>query len=174
MPEGPTPNGTIERSMVRAQHRSRSMKGQASTLDARAERLVKHVRTEIDDIRDSLDLIGAGQEEMIEVTPASVEENPSVAATLAPMVLVRSLISAGKREEDLETRLAELTAAMAATRHELASVREAHSGQGGRMETLDQVIAALHENLGDLRAERDNWLSPASPVPSLPPADEAE
>jgi hypothetical protein len=169
-----TSNGIAGQGLVRAHRRERSLKGQATTLDARAERLVKHVRTELDGIRETLDLIGAGQDEMLEVTPASVAENPTVAATLAPVVLVRSMITAHARQQDLEQQLAELTAQFVATKHELTTMREQHAGQGGRVATLDQVIAALHENLQDLRAERKNWLGPGPDVPALPPGDEAD
>ncbi len=174
MAEAVTQNGTVEHGLVTTRLRDRSFKGQATALDARAERLVQHVRSEVEGLRESLDLIGAGQEEMLEVTPASVAENPSVAATLAPMVLVRSLISAGRRERDLEEQLAEVTAHMTAIQHEVATMREDHAGQGGRMETLDQVIEALHENLRDLRAERKNWIGSGPSVPALPPAGEAD
>ena len=174
MNKAPSTNGSREPTLVRAHRREHSLKGQASTLDARAERLVKHVRTEIDGIRESLDMIGAGQEEMLEVTPGSVAENPAIAATLAPMVLVRSLISAGRRQVELEQELAEITAHLTAASHELGSMREEHAGRAGRMDTLDQVISALHENLSDLRADRENWLREPPNVAALAPADEAE
>ncbi len=172
-----TSNGvsaTAEHGLVKATRRERSLKGQASTLDSRAELLVKHVRSELDGIRETLDLIGAGQDEMLEVTPASVAANPTVAATLAPVVPVRSMITAHSRQQELEQQLAELTAQFVATKHELSTMREQHAGQGGRVDTLDQVIAALHENLQDLRAERKSWLSPGPEVKALPPVNEAD
>lgn len=134
--------------------RHRPFKGQATGSDARAERMIRTVKGEIEELRRTIDVIGAGQEEIIEVSPAAVAENPSVAATLAPVVLVRSLVTAARTQERLERAVAEREEELNRLRAELSRLREEHAHQSGRLQTLDQVIAALHDNLEDLRGER--------------------
>ena len=134
--------------------RHRPFKGQATGSDARAERMFRTVKGEIDELRRTIDIIGAGQEEILEVSPAAVAENPSVAATLAPVVLVRSLVTAAHTQERLERAVAEREEELNRLRAELSRLREEHAHQSGRLQTLDDVIAALHENLEDLRGER--------------------
>lgn len=144
--DAPAPNGHALR--------HRPFKGQATGSDVRAERMFRSVKTELDELRRTIDVIGAGQEEILEVSPHAVAENPSVAATLAPVVLVRSLVTAARAQERLERAVAEREEELNRLRAELSRLREEHARQGGRLETLDQVIGALHENLEDLRGER--------------------
>lgn len=134
--------------------RHRPFKGQATGSDARTERLFRTVKGEIEELRKTIDIIGAGQEEILEVSPAAVAENPSVAATLAPVILVRSLVTAARTQERLEQAVAEREEELNRLRAELSRLREEHARQDGRLDTLDQVIAALHQNLEDFRGER--------------------
>ena len=103
------------------------------------------------------------------VSPQAVAENPSIAATLSPAVLVNSLIAAGETEHDLESRIASLSAELTAVRAQLEQVERERAGERGRLSTLDEVIAALHGNLEDLREERRYWSRLPAPAEASPP-----
>jgi len=130
------------------------LRGQSSASDARADRLVRQVRGEIEELRDAIGGLAADQGEMLHVDPADIAANPEAALTLAPAVLVRAIVAAhegatqaARRERHRAKRLSKLQARLRKSAIEDAEIRS-------RLGTLEEVIAALHANLEDLRLER--------------------
>ena len=149
------------------------LKSQASSSDSRAERMLRQVRSQIDELSQALDELGSDQGDIVRVSPAVVAESPAVAATLNPAVLVNSLVTAAETEARLETRLSALTVEIEAMRLRLEESERTRAEERGRLTTLDQVIGALHANLEDLRTAR-GWeaLPPGERVRQLPEADD--
>ena len=130
------------------------LRSQATGGDARAERLVRAVRMEVADLKQAIDSWGESRDEMLEVDLDAVRADPAAAAAIPSAALVRGLIAAADRIRALEGDLRVSDRQLAAVRDELARLQEEHSYVRGRTETLHEVIAALHGNLDDLRAER--------------------
>ncbi len=144
------------------------LRAQASSGDARAERMDRAVRMEVADLKQAIDSWGESRDEMLEVDLEAVRADPAAAATIPPAALVRGLAAAADRIAALEADLAASQRHEAALRDELARLHEEHSYVRGRTETLHEVIAALHGNLEDLRAERNR-----QPTLEGPPAPRA-
>ena len=149
------------------------LKSQASSTDSRAERMLRQVRGQIEELSSALDELGSDQGDLVLVSPAAVAESPAVAATLNPAVLVNSLVAAAETEARLDAKVAQLTVELEAMRVRLEESERARAEERGRLSTLDQVISALHGNLEDLRATR-RWeaLPPGEPVQQLSESDE--
>jgi chromosome segregation ATPase len=141
------------------------LRSQATSGDARAERLVRAVRMEVSDLRQAIDSWGEGRDQMLEVELEAVRADPAAAATIPAAALVRGLVAAAHRISALETDLDVSERQLAAARDELARLQEEHSYVRGRTETLHDVIAALHGNLDDLRAERNRQPRLEAPEP---------
>ncbi len=134
------------------------LREQASGSDARAERLIRQIRGEVENLRQSLDEMATAQEDMVAVDLDAVVADPAAAAALPPAVLVRGLVSAAGKIAALNSEIAairESVKRLQALNHDLEIE---HSFNRGRLETLDEVVAALHGNLQDLRFERDQVL----------------
>lgn len=144
------------------------LKGQSTGADSRADRLVRQIRDEVDGMRQTLDELSTERGSMLEVDPASVMANPEAAASLPPAALVRALIASAERAHTLEARLAHEQKKASKLRASLRKVRTARAETRGRLDTLEEVIAALHANLEDLRGDRQNGRA----IAATPPAPE--
>ena len=129
-------------------------RSQATAGDARAERLVRSVRMEVADLKHAFDSWNETRDDMLDLDLDAVRENPAAAATLPPAALARALAAAAERIAELEQGIAERDRQTTALQGDLARLSEEHSFARGRMEMLQDVIAALHGNLEDLRYER--------------------
>jgi hypothetical protein len=119
--------------------------------DMRAERLVRDVRTELTDLRQAFDALGQARADMAELDLEAVAANPSAAATLPPETLVQALAKIKHLEREIGVHEREEHA----LRDRLASLQDDYAYTRGRLETLHEVIAALHGNLEDFRYDRE-------------------
>ncbi len=151
------------------------MRGQMTSTDARAERLVRQVRTEVAALQETLTALAQEHDEMLEVDPASVVKNPEAALTLAPAVLVRAVISAESDNRRLRKRARKVQERQRQMQARLQELQLAEAARVSRLQTLEDVIGALHDNLGDLRHEREflrQWAPPKLERPGELPGGE--
>lgn len=146
------------------------LKSQFSGADSRADRLIRQLRGEVEAIRGSLDQYAAESGDMLEVDLAAVVADPAAAALLPPAALVRALIAAAGENETLQAENNARRRKHAGLRKELRAMRLAEAASNARVETLEEVIAALHANLEDLRAARDHVRGTLPPPPPRTPA----
>lgn len=145
-----------------------AMKGQATPTDARAERLMRQVRLELEELRGSLEQLSDGQSEMTEIDLRALLANPEAASTLPPWLLVRTLVNTATRLNTLEAGLAEARAEATHWQNQVHDLREERAALRARNDTFAEVAGALHDNLQDLRALRDaRMLPPPAPRPAL-------
>lgn len=142
----PQPNG---------QSREMRMRAQATATDARAERLVRQVRTDVAALQDTLASLGREQDTLLEVDAGAVARNPQAAATLAPSVLVKAVVASEAENRQLRKRIRKSQARQLKLQARLNELMLADAARVSRLQTLEDVIRALHENLGDLRLERE-------------------
>ena len=135
--------------------RERALKTQATATDARAERLFTRIRSEMDDLRGTLDSLHSASAELMALDIDAVAGNPAAAAALSPAVLVQGLVAARASEQRLRRRIEKVAARNARLEARVQRLRQERQYLRGRMETFDAVIGALHENLEDLRIGRD-------------------
>ena len=152
------------------------LRGQMSSSDARAERLVRQVRNEVAALQETLQALSQEHDEMLEVDPASVAESPEAALTLPPAVLVRAVMSAEAENRKLRKQARKVQERHRKLRERLHELQLAEAARASRLQTLEEVIAALHGNLGDLRQEREylrQWAPPklAAPQAIEPPRE---
>lgn len=149
------------------------LRGQMTSSDARAERLVRQVRTEVAALQETLTALAQEHDEMLEVDPAAVVANPEAALTLAPAILVRAVISAEAENRKLRKRAQKVQARQRHLRERLHELQLSEASRASRLQTLEDVIGALHGNLTDLRQEREflrQWAPPRLERPGeLPP-----
>lgn len=153
------------------------MRGQMSSGDARAERLVRQVRTELSALQETLGALSQQHDEMLEVDPASVAQNPEAALTLPPAVLVRAVISAEAENARLRKRARKVESRQRQLRERLRELQLSEAARAGRLQTLEDVISALHGNLTDLRQDREylrQWVPPQISAPAQLPVREAD
>lgn len=146
------------------------MRAQMTSSDARAERLVRQVRTEVAALQKTLASLAEEHDEMLEVDPASVAKNPEAALTLPPAVLVRAVVSAETENRKLRKRAQKVQARQRQLRERLHELQLSEAARASRMQTLEDVISALHGNLQDLRKDRE-YLRQWAP-PQLPPGQD--
>jgi hypothetical protein len=132
------------------------LRSQVTGKDMRAERLVREVRSELGELRRAFDELGQQREDMVEVDLERVVAHPDAAATLPPPTLVHALLAAADRIKDLEREVTVRQREEDALRDRLANLQDDYAYTRGRLETLHEVIAALHGNLEDLRYDRDH------------------
>jgi len=151
------------------------LRGQSTGSDARSERLIRQVRGEVEQLRQTLSQLSSGQDEMLHVDAEGVAANPEAALLLPPAVLVRTIIAAHQQGLALEARRARQARRLAKLQARLRGHEVADAETRGRLATLEQVIAALHANLEDLRLDRDRTrtIAPARSAPSLPPGGDS-
>ncbi|MCZ2108746.1 MAG: signal peptidase I [Dehalococcoidia bacterium] len=130
------------------------LRSQATATDARTERLVRSIRGEVEELRETLDAIASDRGEFLEADIAAVIADPEGAASLPPAVLVRAIVAANERNEQMLAELGRQARRNAKLKSKLRALRITHAQVAGRMATLDEVIGALHANLEDLRLER--------------------
>jgi len=133
-----------------------SLKTQATGNDARAERFYRQVRSEVDDLRKAITRRTVADHEFADLDIAAVAANPEAATLIPPEVLVKAIIELHEDRTRLEQRLAKQRAEGQRLRKRLRGIQQDRAFERGRLETLDQVIGALHANLEDLRAARDS------------------
>jgi chromosome segregation ATPase len=152
------------------------LRGQMTSSDARAERLVRQVRMEVAALSDTLTALAEEHDEMLEVDPSAVAENPEAALTLAPAVLVRAVISAENENRRLRKQAKKYGDRQRALKARLHELQIAEAARASRLQTLEDVIGALHGNLTDLRQEREflrQWAPPRLERPGeLPPGQD--
>ena len=149
------------------------LRGQMTSSDARAERLVRQVRTEVSALQETLASLAKEHDEMLEVDPASVAANPEAGLTLPPAVLVRAIVSAEAENTRLRKRARKVQAREQKLRSRLHELQLSEAARASRLQTLEDVIGALHGNLTDLRAEREflrQWAPPRIERPGELPA----
>lgn len=149
------------------------LRAQMTGSDARAERLVRQVRSDVERLQKVLDALSQEQGDLLEVDPAAIAANPDAAATLAPGLLVRAVIAAETENRRLRKRLAKARQREQKLQGRLQQMELASAARKSRLDTIEEVLAALHGNLQDLRQEREflrQW-APAqvSARPELPP-----
>lgn len=151
------------------------LRGQSTRADARTERLVRSIRSEMEELRDTLDQIASDRGDFLEADLAAIVADPEGAASLPAPVLVRALLYANEANTRLSAGLDRKTKLASKLKGQLRELRVEHAELRGRMETLHDVIGALHANLEDLRAEREltRRLAPPAPMPSLRAAPDA-
>lgn len=161
--EAAPPQGDID---DRARMLLRPLKTQLSSSDARTDRLVRQLRSEIDAIRSTLDEIAEGHDEMLELDAAAVAGDPAAAASLPPPLLVRTIIRLENERQALAEEAREKTNLLRALGDQHQDLQLRETATRARLETLEDVIAALHANLEDLRLARSLL---EHRLPSTPP-----
>jgi len=146
------------------------LKGQMTGSDARAERLVRQVRQDVERLQSTLSQLATEQSELYEVDAASVAANPDAALTLPPAVLVRALVASDQENRATRKRIAKGRVREQKLREKLHRMELEEASRKSRLDTLEEVLAALHGNLQDLRAEREYLRQHAAP--QLPPGGE--
>jgi hypothetical protein len=131
------------------------LKSQATGTDARAERFFRQVRAEVDGLRKQLGEARSPNLELSELDVEAVAADPGAAASLPPEALVRALVKEHSANAELRRKLSRSRAATRKKTDALRRLQNERAFERGRLETLDNVIAALHGNLEDLRIARD-------------------
>jgi hypothetical protein len=140
-----------------------ALKGQASGSDVRAERLIRQVRKDVERLQSTLERLRVEQSDLLEVDPDTVAANPEAAAALPPAALVRAIIAARDENRRLRKQLRKARKQRDRAIERARALELAAAGRDSRLATLEEVIAALHANLQDLRYERE-LLRPAVPA----------
>ncbi len=143
------------------------MRTQIGSSDLRAERLVRQVRWQLDELRERIDS-RAVPETLTRLDLAAVAADPETAIELPPSLLVRALVDAQGEISCLEERVADQRTKIGALSARIREIDTERAYSRGRTQTLDDVIAALHSNLEDLRLQRDN--TRLLPLPAAPRA----
>ena len=146
------------------------LRGQASASDARADRLVRQVRGEIEQLRQSFQALSTEHGEMLHVDPADIAANPEAALGLPPAVLVRTILAVHACNAESEMRRKRQAKRLAKLQARLRKFAIEDAETRGRLGTLEEVISALHANLEDLRLERGSAprVLTTPGLPSLP------
>ncbi|MEP7214757.1 MAG: hypothetical protein ABI782_00805 [Anaerolineaceae bacterium] len=141
------------------------LRNQITGVDSRADRLVRQVRNEVEALKKTLDDIALDRDEMLELDLHALMADPEHALTLPPAVLVRALVESGEENGRLQTRASRQRQKAMKLTQKLRDLERDDAGRRARLETLEEVIAALHANLEDLRYERDHLplAAPAAP-----------
>jgi len=152
-----------------------ALKGQASGADLRAERLIRQVRKDVERLQSTLEQLRVEQSDLLEVDPETVAANPEAAAALPPATLVRALVAATDENRRLRKQLRKARKQRDRAIERARALELAAAGRDSRLATLEEVIAALHANLQDLRQERDllrEWAPARLGRPDLLPPGE--
>lgn len=140
------------------------MRSQMSGGDVRAERLVKQVRGEVDELRATLATLTAGPGDLSTLDYDAVAANPAAAALLPPATLVAAITELHGRNRKLARKSEKLEARLEALEAKARDLKQDRAWARGRLDTLAEVIEALHANIEDLRHHRDNTRALAAPA----------
>ena len=143
------------------------MRDQFTSSDSRADRLVRQVRNEVDQLKKTLDALSFDNEDMFELDIAALLANPEHAATLPPAMLVRALMETAEENDRLRDEVDDQRGKATKLRRQVRELRREDAARQARLDTLEEVIAALHANLEDLRYDRDRARLAGSQTPAL-------
>ena len=148
------------------------LRSQITGVDSRADRLVRQVRNEVEALKKTLDDIASDRDEMLELDIDAVMADPEHALTLPPAVLVRALVESGEENRRLQKRATRQREKATKLTQKLRDLEREDAARRARLETFEEVLAALHANLEDLRYERDHLrvAAPAAPQALRPGA----
>ncbi len=148
------------------------LRSQITGVDSRADRLVRQVRNEVEALKKTLDDIASDRDGMLELDLDALLADPEHAMTLPPAVLVRALVQSGAQTRKLQKRSASQRQKTAKLTRKLRDLEREDAARRARLETFEEVMAALHANLEDLRYERDHvrLSAPATPQALRPGA----
>lgn len=132
------------------------MRSQLSGGDVRAERMVKQIRGEVEDLRGTLAALSAAPGDLETLDIDAVVASPSAAALLPPATLVAAITALHDRNRRLSRKNAKLEARLEALDAKVRDLKQDRAWARGRLDTLAEVIEALHANIEDLRHHRDN------------------
>lgn len=146
------------------------LRAQANASDARAERLIRQVRDDVERLQGALDALSSGQSELLEPDPAAIAADPEAAASLDPVTLVRAVVAVERENRRLRKRLGKTRQRELKLQAAFHELRLEHAARKGRLDTLEQVLSALHDNLQDLRQERAfvRGIGPGAAAPQRP------
>ena len=151
-----------------------SMRTQVGSSDLRAERLVRQIRGQLDELRERIDG-RVTPETLTRIDLAAVAADPEAATELPAGLLVRALVEAHEDLCRLQDQVADQRTKIGALSAHIREIDAERAYSKGRTQTLDEVIAALHANLEDLRLQRDS--ARLLPIPTAPralrPSDQA-
>lgn len=142
------------------------MRSQMSGGDVRAERLVSQVRSEVEGLRETIAALGAAPGDFNTLDLDAVVANPAAAALLPPATLVAAITGLHERNAKLARKNAKLEERLDSLEAKVRELKQDRAWARGRLDTLAEVIEALHANIEDLRHHRDNTRSIA---PGAPP-----
>lgn len=149
----------------------RGVKQQSTSTDARAERLVLGVRAEIEELRARVNSRPAIDPGLYLLDLDAVLSDPSRLDGVPSGAILRLLLGLRDRAESAEARLESDEQELAALRAHNAELRMDLAVARSRHEVLGDVIAALHNNLDDLRhAARQRRIEADDQPRLLPPA----
>jgi septal ring factor EnvC (AmiA/AmiB activator) len=131
------------------------MRNQLTSADSRADRLVRQVRNEVEQLKQTLESLSFDHDDMVELDIAALLADPEHAATLPPALLVRALIETAEENDRLRDEVGDQRTKATKLRRQLRGLRREDAARQARLDTLEEVIAALHANLEDLRYDRD-------------------
>jgi hypothetical protein len=154
-PAGHDAPGTWDELLQPPRPAAAPLKGQASAADARAERLIRQVRKDLDRLQASLDRLAVEQADLLAVDPAAAAAAPEAAAALPPPALVRALVALHEENRALRKQLRKARKQRDRALQLARSLELTAAGRDARLAALEEVIAALHGNLQDLRQHRD-------------------
>ena len=153
----------------------RELKGQASAYDARAERLVLGIRAEVEELRDAVAARQQVEEAVLRVDADALLHEPGLVGAVPPMLIARLVDDMRTRIGELEDALESKSADLERSETQHAALERDYAGAQSRLETLQEVIAALHANIQDLRAARDYerqvGVGPSEERAALPPGE---
>jgi DNA repair exonuclease SbcCD ATPase subunit len=153
----------------------RDLKGQASAYDARAERLVLGIRAEVEELREAVTVRQHVEESVMRVDPAALLAEPALVGAVPPALLARLIDDMRAQIGELEDRLGQRSRELERLQSDHSDLQREYSAANSRLGTLQEVIAALHANLQDLRAardfERESALRASATARALPPGD---
>ena len=162
---------------TRSRNGHSGMRGQMTSSDARAERLVRQVRNEVSALQKTFASLAEEHDAMYEVDPAAIARNPETALTLPPAILVRAVVSSESENLRLRKRARKNEARQRKLRERLQELQLSEAARQSRLQTLEDVIGALHGNLTDLRQEREflrQWAPPMLSKPGELPSGEGQ
>jgi hypothetical protein len=133
------------------------------------------VRKDVERLQATLEKLQLEQSDLLEVDPATVAANPEAAATLPPALLVRALVAANEENRALRKQLRKAREQRTRALSHARTLELAAAARDGRLATLEEVLAALHANLQDLRQQREflrEWAPARLGQPgALPPGE---